>query len=78
MTGKLILSTVIVFALFAGWIVVVILSRNYAKRHPEFGPAREEGGECGVSCGCAKQKSCATFQKQKKNSDGSVGSGGSV
>jgi hypothetical protein len=63
MTEKLLLSTGIVFALFAAWVLVAFGARAYAKRHPEFGPPREEGGECGVSCGCTKQKSCATFQK---------------
>ncbi|MGB5277241.1 MAG: hypothetical protein WBO16_06990 [Gammaproteobacteria bacterium] len=39
-------------ALMAGWIAVQHLARSYAARHPEFGPAREEGSGCGKSCLC--------------------------
>ena len=44
----------ILLALVSGWVVVQELARNYAARHPEFGPLREEGktgcGGCGNHC----------------------------
>ncbi len=42
-----------------GWIRVQQMARDYAARHPEFGPAREEGGGCGTGCSCSGGK-CAT------------------
>ena len=36
-----------------GWIGVQQLARRFAARHPEFGPAREEGSGCGAGCNCA-------------------------
>jgi hypothetical protein len=53
MIGTYILAMAIVFAMFAGWVFVQHLARGFAARHPEFGPAREEGGGCGSSCSCA-------------------------
>jgi len=47
------------------WIMVQRLSRKVAAQHPEFGPAREEGGGCGGGgfggkrkCNCGSVKSC--------------------
>ncbi len=42
-------AIVIVFTMLTGWVVVQHLSRRFAARHPEFGPAREEGSGCGSS-----------------------------
>lgn len=36
-----------------GWIRVQQLARAFAARHPELGPAKEEGGGCGGSCSCS-------------------------
>lgn len=48
-----------VFPLLAfAWVGVQFLARAYAARHPEFGPAREEGGGCGGSCLCSGQGQC--------------------
>jgi hypothetical protein len=41
-----------------GWIGVQHLVRVFAQRHPELGPAREEGGGCGSGCGCSSQRQC--------------------
>jgi hypothetical protein len=46
------ISIVLVMILLLAWCSVQAWSRCYARRHPEFGPAREEGGGCGVSCRC--------------------------
>lgn len=42
------------------WITVQRLSRKVAAQHPEFGPAREEGGGCGGGgkCNCSSIEQC--------------------
>ena len=42
----------LILLMLLGWIGVQHCSRAFAARHPELGPAREEGGGCGGSCGC--------------------------
>ncbi|HXU92660.1 MAG TPA: chemotaxis protein [Gallionella sp.] len=52
-------TVLIVFGLFAGWLVVRALARRFAARHPEFGALREEGEGCGCGnhrCGEAQCK----------------------
>lgn len=48
-----IIASVAILLLLFGWLLVQQLARRYAARHPEFGPAREEGSGCGRSCMCA-------------------------
>jgi hypothetical protein len=48
-------TVLIVFVLFAAWLVVRAFARWYAARHPEFGALREEG----EGCGCGNHK-CGT------------------
>ncbi|PLX34010.1 MAG: chemotaxis protein [Hyphomicrobiales bacterium] len=57
MTDYLIAATFIPFLLI-GWLAVQSLSRRFAEAHPEFGPAREEGGGCGKDCGCHGKSAC--------------------
>lgn len=52
MLDYLIAIAVVSLALF-GWLWVQQLAQDFARRHPEFGPAREEGGGCGGSCSCS-------------------------
>ena len=40
-----------------GWTWVQGRARKYAARHPELGPAKEEGSGCGKSCLC-RDKQC--------------------
>lgn len=49
----LMLAISLVMAVLGGWILVQKLARDYAARHPEFGPAKEEGSGCGKSCLCS-------------------------
>lgn len=42
----------VIFTLMLGWILVQQAARKFAARHPEFGPAKEEGLGCGKNCGC--------------------------
>lgn len=46
------IAIAVIFALMLSWIVVQQWSRKFAARHPEFGPAKEEGLGCGKTCGC--------------------------
>ncbi len=56
---KYIITILIILGLMAGWISVQHLSRRFAARHPEFGPAREEGGGCGgLFCLCKDKGQC--------------------
>jgi hypothetical protein len=52
MLDMLIAAGVILLVLL-GWIRVQQGARDFAERHPEFGPAREEGSGCGAGCNCA-------------------------
>ncbi len=47
-----------ILLLVGGWLWVTKITTNYALRHPEFGPPREEGGGCGGSCSCKSGGSC--------------------
>ena len=48
------LAAGLILLVLVGWILVQHSARKFAARHPEFGPAREEGGGCGTGCSCAK------------------------
>ena len=58
MLRQYLLPILIIFAVFAAWVLVQHVARVFAARHPELGPAREEGGACGTSCGCANRSQC--------------------
>lgn len=47
--AELVLAPLIIFAVLAGWVWVQRLYADFARRHPELGPYRKEGGGC--SCG---------------------------
>lgn len=44
------IAILIIFLMLSGWVVVQQTTRRFAARHPEFGPAREEGSGCGFLC----------------------------
>ena len=58
MITRYLLAMGLILLMLLGWITVQQLARIYARRHPEFGPAREEGGGCGSSCGCQGKSRC--------------------
>ncbi len=58
MVTKMFIAVGLTLAMLLGWLIVQHLSRQFAQRHPEFGPAREEGVGCGSSCGCQGKGSC--------------------
>ncbi|HEY9147456.1 MAG TPA: chemotaxis protein [Gammaproteobacteria bacterium] len=55
---KIAITVALIMLLMLGWVSVQRLARLFAARHPQFGPAREEGGGCGKSCGCHGGGSC--------------------
>lgn len=57
---KMLITVSLIMLLMLGWVSVQRLARLFAARHPQFGPAREEGGGCGKSCGCSGGGSCQT------------------
>lgn len=59
MMARALTAAVAVFLFFGGWMLMQYAGRRFAARHPEFGRFREEGGECGRTCGCANWKNCA-------------------
>ena len=61
----IIIAIAVIMLLLIGWIIVQHVARLYAKRHPEFGPAREEGSGCGKSCLCSK----GTCEKKQMQQD---------
>jgi hypothetical protein len=58
MLTNYLLAILLVLVFLIGWCTVQQLARFYAKQHPEFGPTREEGGGCGMSCGCSDPSAC--------------------
>ena len=49
---KALLAAGVILLVLLGWIGVQHVARCFAAKHPEFGPAREEGSGCGAGCGC--------------------------
>lgn len=45
-------------ALLIAWLIIQRLGREFALRHPDLGPPREEGVGCGSSCGCSGKSAC--------------------
>ncbi len=50
---QLIVSVSIIMLVLCGWVIIQHVARNYASKHPEQGPYRDEGSCCG-SCSCGK------------------------
>ncbi len=52
---KYLVAIAVMLGLVFVWLAVQTAARRFAARHPEFGPAREEGeescGGCSSSCG---------------------------
>ena len=52
------LSILIILLSLLGWVMVQHWSHVFAARHPELGPARDEGEKCGSSCLCRNRGHC--------------------
>ncbi len=61
MVNFLIASAIIMLVLL-GWVAVQQLARQFAERHPEFGPYVEKRG-CGGKCSCAEGESGSCQKK---------------
>lgn len=57
MIATYLITCLIILALLGGWLAVQHMGRVFARRHPEFGPAREEGGSC-MFCLCGRNGQC--------------------
>lgn len=55
---KMLITVALIMLLMLTWVSVQHLARLFAARYPQFGPAREEGGGCGKSCGCSGSGRC--------------------
>ncbi len=54
-----IIATSIILGIALGWVAVQQMSRRFAARHPEYGPARESMGCCAIACSCEKTEPCS-------------------
>jgi hypothetical protein len=54
-----ILAPLLVFVVLGGWLLVQYGAREFAKRHPQFGPPRVGGGCGSGNCSCSGNKSCS-------------------
>jgi len=56
-------ASALIFALLGGWVAVQGLARRLARRRPDLGPAKEEGGGCDHGCGaCKLARLCPTSE----------------
>jgi hypothetical protein len=54
---KVLLASTVILVVLLGWVLVQQVAREFARRHPEWGPYREKVG-CGGKCSCASGGSC--------------------
>lgn len=54
---KMLMAVGVIFGVLLGWVVVQNLAREFARRHPEWGPYRDKAG-CGGGCSCGAGGSC--------------------
>lgn len=52
MLAKMLIAALLILGLLLAWLAVQQLARTFARRHPQWGPCREEGEGCGHGCGC--------------------------
>jgi len=62
--GNYIVAMLVIPCLLFGWLAVQFLAREFARRHPQFGPVNEEGEGCGAGCSCSGTKPCPQVNKQ--------------
>ena len=59
MLVTVIIAMLVILLALSLWVGITHLSRCYAARHPELGPAKEEGMGCGKTCGCSRAERAA-------------------
>lgn len=60
------ITVLVILGLMTGWLGVQQLARRFAARHPELGPAREEGGGC-MFCLCKNGETCTKRELLEKS-----------
>ena len=51
---RVLLATLVIFGVLAGWVWVQQAYAAFARRNPDLGPFRQEGGACGSgNCACS-------------------------
>jgi len=58
MLNNYLIAMLVIPALLFGWLLVQYLAREFARRHPEFGPVREDGHGCGTDCSSSGTQGC--------------------
>jgi hypothetical protein len=53
--ARIVTAAAIIALALGAWLLVQAAARRFAARHPEFGPAREDGTGCGS---CADRGNC--------------------
>lgn len=69
MLGSYFAAMGIILVVLSTWIGVQHLARWYAKLHPEFGPAKEEGSGCGFGCRCVGNTGDECQRKELETDD---------
>jgi len=64
--AEFLIAIISILLLLSGWLLIQHWTRQYAERHPEFGPAKEEGSGCGKSCLCSNGR-CKSKQQTSEN-----------
>lgn len=44
---NLVIAFFLIFSVLSVWLIIQTCARKFALLHPELGPAREDGSECG-------------------------------
>lgn len=70
MISRMFIAITLIFLLSLLWVKFQEAGRRFARKHPEFGRYREEGGECGKTCGCADWKHCAKRSEVRSQRSG--------
>jgi hypothetical protein len=56
---EFLVAPLLVFIVLGGWLLVQYGAREFARRHPQFGPPREPGGCGSGDCACGGNSRCA-------------------
>ena len=59
----------VILVVLLGWTRVQQLGRNFAARHPEYGPPPEEGTGCGSGCMCSGSSNHCKSQGTRSTGD---------
>lgn len=66
MWSHYIIAMSIILGIALAWVAVQQMSRRFAARHPEYGPATENLGCCASACSCEKTEPCSRRKSPTK------------